>query len=367
MYDLYKEKCNFHNMKILKQSMYRKIFTEEYNLGFFVPKKDQCDICEGMKQNSGASVEGEVNEKYVNHMSDKFLTKQERDLDRKVNDVTKAVVCFDLENVLVLPKANVSNFFYKRKLNVYNLTAHVSTDGEAYNAIWTESLAGRGANEISSALVTILKSVSDKYPEIKSYTLWSDSCVPQNRNSVMTLALKTFMLEYSIDNITQKFGCPGHSSIQEVDNIHSQIERTLRNQEVFSPVSLLRVLKTVRRKKPFIIIQMERRNFMDFQKSSATLKFSDIPYSKAKCLNYTRDLPFRVEYKLSFSETQFADGVIRKPFTRGCNVDITMPVVKPSTKVPSLSKEKQKDIASMLQYMSDVDRQYYLAIGISNE
>lgn len=34
----------------------------------------------------------------------------------------------------------------------------------AYNAIWCKAVAGRGANEIASALVAILKSVKADHP-----------------------------------------------------------------------------------------------------------------------------------------------------------------------------------------------------------
>ena len=73
-------------------------------------------------------------------MLDKEESKSERDKDRA--DKKKAVICFDLQNVLTCPRANVSNFFYKRKLSVFNLTAHLSLTKKAYNAVWCEGTAG---------------------------------------------------------------------------------------------------------------------------------------------------------------------------------------------------------------------------------
>ena len=44
-----------------------------------------------------------------------------------------------------------------------------------------------------------------KYPSIKSFVLWSDSCVPQNWNSIMCFALKKFLEQHeAIDSISQK-------------------------------------------------------------------------------------------------------------------------------------------------------------------
>ena len=94
--------------------------------------------------------------KFEAHQTDKASTKCERDTDMKSDQM---VVCFDMQNVIALPRANTSNFFYKRKLNVTNLTAHCSEANTAYNAIWCEGLAGRGANEIASALTPILSAI----------------------------------------------------------------------------------------------------------------------------------------------------------------------------------------------------------------
>lgn len=57
-------------------------------------------------------VSEEPKTKYDNHQNDKENTKKERDAERNSNN---AVVCFDLQNVIACPRANVSNFFYKRK------------------------------------------------------------------------------------------------------------------------------------------------------------------------------------------------------------------------------------------------------------
>ena len=90
-------------------------------------------------------------------MADKTQTKSERDTDR--NNVAKVVVCFDLQNVIMCPRVDISNFVYKRKLNVFNLTAHCSRKKRSYNAIWSEYCAGRDGNEIAGVLCTILLSV----------------------------------------------------------------------------------------------------------------------------------------------------------------------------------------------------------------
>lgn len=59
-----------------------------------------------------------------------------------------------------------------------------------------------------------------------------------------------------------KYSIPGHSCIQEVDNAHSQIEKAIKNLEIWSPIGLTRELLKVNRKKPFkICISNETRSF----------------------------------------------------------------------------------------------------------
>jgi hypothetical protein len=72
---------------------------------------------------------------------------------------------------------------------VYNLTAHESINKTGFYYVWDESLCGRSGNDIASGLIKILKKIVKMYPSIKSFKLWSDSCVAQNKNSIMTFAL----------------------------------------------------------------------------------------------------------------------------------------------------------------------------------
>lgn len=158
-----------------------------------------------------------------------------RDKDRKG---TIPILCFDLENVLSCPKAEGSNFFYKSKFSTYNMTSHLSTNKKVYCAIWSENNAERSGNDIASAVYKILTQVLLDNPHFTSIILWSDSCVPQNRNSIMSFALRQLIDKFStLEQITLKFSTPGHSCIQEMDNVHSCIDRVLLKAEYYSPVS----------------------------------------------------------------------------------------------------------------------------------
>lgn len=67
------------------------------------------------------------------------------------------ILTFDLQNVLSCSRAEIGPVFYSSNLNVYNLTAHLSTTKKVYCAIWTEYTGGRSGNDIASAFTKILE------------------------------------------------------------------------------------------------------------------------------------------------------------------------------------------------------------------
>ncbi|ESO85598.1 hypothetical protein LOTGIDRAFT_155085 [Lottia gigantea] len=354
-------------MNCLQISVSRKILNplRSICIGTYLtskPKKDRCDRCEEFRNINNPDTE--ASEKYNNHFQSKVETKEERARDTD----TTAVVCFDLENVLALPRANVSSFFYKRKLSVYNLTAHCSLDKRGYCAIWSEGLSGRAGNDIASSLVKLLECVVNRHPNVTDIIQWSDSCVAQNRNSLMCVALKEFIRAHpSIKSTTQKFCEPGHSSIQEVDAVHSQIERTLSKCEVYSPVSLMRILPSVNRKK-LIVLQMKANDFFDYQAVSKVYRFAEIPFTKVKQLCFQSDRHIHVLYKTKHASEFTEVRLLTCHPDRNAGSKVVLPIILPQVKVIPLSEasllsaDKINDLKSMLKFMPDVDKQYVKSV-----
>ena len=104
-----------------------------------------------------------------------------------------------------------------------------------------------------------------------------------------------------IKQIEQKFCTPGHSAIQEVDNIHSHIEKILKISEIFSPVSLMRVLKKVRPQNS-VVLQLIKEKFNDYGNTNISLKYTQVPFTKVKYLSLENGKPLHVEFKLSFAD-----------------------------------------------------------------
>ena len=137
------------------------MFNTGFNIAFHFPKKDRCDKCEEIKANQRPTHEEQAD--YDAHIRGKLETKEERDRYRASIDTF--AVCFDLENVFALPRANVSNFFYRRKLNVFTMTAHCSVDKRGYGAIWNEAQSGRSGNDIASSVMKLLHVIVEDHTD----------------------------------------------------------------------------------------------------------------------------------------------------------------------------------------------------------
>ena len=99
-----------------------------------------------------------------------------------------------------------------------------------------------------------------------------------------------------------KFSERGHSIIQEVDAVHSNTERGLKHLDLFSPLGLVRKLLKVRKTRPLNALQMTQSKFFDLQKPAKLCKFSLVPYSKLKPLEFHQDNAKRVWFKTSSLE-----------------------------------------------------------------
>ena len=226
MYDLYKTKCTEVNKVPVKSSFYRYIFNTCFNIDFYVPKTDQCEKCEEIKIKKKENTTISLDEQNAHdlHIAEKLAMREEKKKDKLIEDEKSLMVVFDLENVITLPKAEVGSFFYKRKLTLYNFTAMTSAK-QGYCALWTECISGRAGNDIPSAFIQIITKAAEDHPNVEELICWSDSCVPQNRNSHISQAILEYLdKQNQIKRVNMKYSIAGHSCVQEVDNVHQQIE-----------------------------------------------------------------------------------------------------------------------------------------------
>ncbi|KAG5873815.1 hypothetical protein JTB14_038081 [Gonioctena quinquepunctata] len=311
------------------------IFNTEFNISFFKPKKDLCDECKTFNVIQNPT-EQEIRAK-EEHMRRKSVGKAERDRDRKAHakDETVGAVTVDMQNIFSLPKANITYFFYRSKLTCYNLTAHLDKIKMVYNAIWHEMICGRSGVHLANALIRILESVVDDNPKSKRIILWSDNCVPQNRNSIMSFAPQHFLnsSDWKIFKIIkQKFNEPGHGTVQEIDSAHSCIERYKRHLEWI----FLKLPKTW--KFEFKVLQMRQLDYKNYELVSNNFQYDVVPYTKVNTKKVT----------LAEKKRNRIEGDSHFPLDlQGVN------------SYPVLSNKKKKDIKEIMTKIPEEDREFY--------
>ena len=124
MYELYVEKCKVEGIEPEKPSFYRNIFHNNFNLSFHTPRNDMCDKC--YKFDNMNEGEKETNQTEHNfYIARKNMSREFRD---KFKDLAAGGEVeffeFDFEAVRYIPKVKAKAIFYKRRLEVYNMTAY---------------------------------------------------------------------------------------------------------------------------------------------------------------------------------------------------------------------------------------------------
>lgn len=224
LYRDYKTSCQEQNIPYSNYLMYYGIFNNEFNLAFFNPKKDQCELCL-VFLNANANEKIELKEKYDTHLREKELSRIEKEKDKASDNI---VCVYDLQAVLPCPTGNASSFYYVSKLNVFNLTVYHLQSHEVGCYVWHEGQGQRGANEIATCVWHYLRALNEKAQKenkIIDVIFYSDNCTGQNKNKFI-FALYMFAVSKlnNIKTVTHKYLITGHTQ-NEGDSAHSVIER----------------------------------------------------------------------------------------------------------------------------------------------
>jgi len=176
----------------VKQSKYRQVFCENYNISLFKPKKDQCSVWEYYNRSKeSGNVNEEIDKEYKEHQISKTLAREENELDKRKSKESPRyyTTTFDLQAVLTTPCSIVSELYYSRKLCCYNLTISSLSDKKAICHVWDETQGKRGSCEIAKCLMKNTMSVSSSSSPGREVTYFFDTCWGQNRNKCVAASL----------------------------------------------------------------------------------------------------------------------------------------------------------------------------------
>lgn len=187
--------------------------------------------------------------------------------------------------------------------------------------------------------------------------------MPQNKNKILTSSLLDFLYKNNnIKTITQKFSEPGHSQIQEIDAVHSAIDRFLKLKEIHSPVDLITKLKNYHSQKIKLnIIEMLPTDFKIYSNLAQQLNFQNVPFTKIKAIKYNKFNLFSLLYKTSIKEDEFQSSSLKKQSRKGVlstSEKMFERELSTFTKI-NISEDKKNDIKSLFMYLPDNDIKFY--------
>lgn len=239
---------------------YRLIFNTEFNLGFFLPKKDQCELCAKWKKATPEERRNIVKE-YGVHLQNKRDVRKMHFRDLKLASETFCFACFDLQKVLICPRSEVSAFFYRNKISMYNFTVYDTRLHEGHCNLWTEVDARKGSNEVGTCVLKFIR--AKVLAGIKEFIFESDGPTSQNRNRMVFSMYLTAAAKFGI-KITHRFLESGHS-YSEADSMHALIEKEAKIiQEIFTPEEWADLMRNAKQEgPPYIVKHLKNKEVLD--------------------------------------------------------------------------------------------------------
>ncbi|XP_060843700.1 uncharacterized protein LOC132927277 [Rhopalosiphum padi] len=262
VYDVYLLKCKEENMKPLSRSFFSRFMTQK-KFSIYQPRKDLCDTCSSYKVK-------QVNEEnYELHIAQKNQAREELKVDTlDAVAFKKIVLTMDLQAVKLCPALNASALYYSMKLKVHNFTVYnLEPNHPCSNYWWDESQGELEASVFTSIILNHIKQqcIDETQNKKKDIIIYSDGCGYQNRNTVLSNALLKFSIENNVI-IEQKFLVKGHTQMP-CDSVHSSIERTIKNKEIYLPSDYMKLTKLARKNpSPYESHSVNYSDFYDYKK-----------------------------------------------------------------------------------------------------
>lgn len=204
IYRDYKQLREKDGFSFATSSTFNRIFNTEFNISFFVPKEDQCDLCERYK-NSDVEEKRNLSQEYEQHLKEKTLARSEKENDKGRIDGT-IVSVYDLQAVLQIPKGQISLFLYKSRINCLNFTISDLRAKKVVCLFWDETQGKRGAVEIGSCILDYVKAQVDQYPTKEiDIIFYSDNCGGQQKKKFLLSVYSYAVNKLRVKSITHKY------------------------------------------------------------------------------------------------------------------------------------------------------------------
>nr|CAH7751893.1 unnamed protein product [Callosobruchus chinensis] len=194
--------------------IYYNVFKNEFNISFGVPRTDTCAKCDELTLKIESAEDASAKNRLMVE-KDLHLRKAEKftQLKRHYKAEARAGRCmaisFDFQQNLPLPHIRTSDVFFKSQLWYYVFGIHDLAHDSACMYVYTEDVAKKGSNDVTSMLLHYLKNKDIVHDHL---IIFSDGCSGQNKNHVMVYF--QYMLVHVLKlfkKITHIFPMRGHS------------------------------------------------------------------------------------------------------------------------------------------------------------
>lgn len=315
LYELYAEMCEETNVEPVSSAAYRRVFCNEYNIGFKEPSIDTCNYCDERRiliENStdiNKRAQAEIELKVHLAKADKItetLAELKSEAKEKPEDIQ--VIAFDLQQALPTPKLSTNIAFYKRKLWTYNLSIHNCSDGNGHMFVWPEFIAKRGADEVASCVLSYIQTCQKRG---KNLYMFTDNCSGQNKNLTMISLMIALIENNMYESVTHIMPPPGHTRLP-CDSDQALIEREqAKHQFIYTTDDWITII-TKSSKKHFIVKCMDRKDFLQISslnslitKRQVALDGTTLNMRDVSCFRVSKNPdPFTLQFKRSYSELE---------------------------------------------------------------
>ncbi|CAH1112444.1 unnamed protein product [Psylliodes chrysocephalus] len=234
----YEKQYNIKRKKCLSITKLTEI-VNELKIGIFTPRKNRCDEC--YKFENENLEEGP----FLKQCEEKDRARNEKEFDKN------RAIFGDLQAVKICPQLKASSLYYKVKLCCHNFSIYdLATNlGPCY---WfDETKTYLQASAYASCVVDYLKDNFLDNGDKREIIIFSDGCMAQNRNSIMSNALLHLAETYGV-KITQKYLAKGPTQM-DCDSVHACIETSLKNKDIYLPSDYARIRKEAKKKTPYVV------------------------------------------------------------------------------------------------------------------
>lgn len=329
---------------------------QEMHISNCMPKEEKCSQCEDYKSNQEPTAREE--DAFTMHKIKAQEAKENYD-DDMLEQFPDDVLCFamDMQKVLILPRMpSCKDAFFLSRLVVFNETfAKMGANKRlSYCIFWNESIAGRCAEDVSSAVHALLRANRD----IRRLILWCDNCGPQNKNYVLFTMLVTVVNDpfVSCEQITLKYLTKGHTH-NAADSVHGNIEQKLRKKgDIYDYEDLLDTVKSAR--KQLEVIKLSINDFRDWSSGKKSYRTTPVLLSDVVEVQFRKGLR-KLYYRKRFTEDQLELDFLKVKH------ELTIPPQREHERGITGSK-KAKIVATLCPKMPETRRQYWANLAESN-